>query len=294
VFGLTVVTFLPIVLGGTVSFIPRFSPQATHRAIVNEPVNILMAVPSMYAAIARLKSLEPSQFSRITLAASGGEPLPRTVYEMFFEKTGIRLIEGYGLTETSPIISIDEPWDHQVGTVGKPLPNLEIQVRDAENKVLPLEQEGELCVRGPSIMKGYYNKPQETAAVIDSGGWFRTGDIVRVSPEGHIAITGRAKDLIITGGENVYPREVESVLEEHPAVAEAAVIGQPDTSRGEVVVGVITLKDGQQVDANELRAFCKDRLAGFKIPREIHIRPDLPRGPTGKILKRELKKQLSS
>jgi len=152
--------------------------------------------------------------------------------------------------------------------------------------------EGELYVRGPLIMKGYYNRPQETAAVIDKDGWFRTGDIVRIESDGYLAITGRAKDLIIVGGENVYPREVENVLEQHPAVAEAAVIGQSDASRGEVVVAFITLRDGTEATADQLREYCREHLAGFKTPREIHIRPDLPRGPTGKILKRELKNQL--
>lgn len=292
VFGLSVVTLLPMVLGGTVNYIPRFSPQATYKAICTEAISILLAVPSMYAAIARLKSLERAQFSKVFLAASGGEPLPRTVYDMFYEKTGLRLVEGYGLTETSPIISIDLPWRHKVGTVGTPLPNVEIQIRDEAGRVLPRDAEGELYVRGPSVMKGYYKKPQETAAVIDREGWFRTGDVIRLDAEGSITITGRAKDLIITGGENVYPREVESVLEQHPAVAEAAVVGQPDESRGEVVVGFVTLREGARADANELRTYCKDHLAGFKVPRAIHICGDFPRGPTGKILKRDLKKQL--
>jgi len=292
VFGLTTVMFLPMILGATVSCIPRFSPQAAYRAIKQDGIDVMIAVPSMYVSIARLKSLERSHFSKIKLAASGGEPLPRTVYDLFNEKTGVRLIEGYGLTETSPIISLDLPWAHKVGTVGKPLPNVEIQLRDDTGNVVGNDQEGELSVRGPCVMKGYYNKPEETAAAIDNDGWFRTGDIVRID-DGYISITGRAKDLIITGGENVYPREVEAVLEEHPAVVEAAVIGKPDTSRGEVVVAFVALREGTEADVNELRAFCKDRLAGFKTPREVHIREEFPRGPTGKILKRQLKKEIT-
>ena len=292
VFGLSVVNFLPLVLGASITFIPRFSPQAAYKAIAEGGISVLMAVPSMYAAIARLKSVEPSAFKDITLAASGGEPLPKTVYDLFHEKTGVHLIEGYGLTETSPIISIDLPWQHEAGTVGHVLPNVEAQLRDENGGVLSNDAEGELFVRGPSVMKGYYNKPDETAAVIDADGWFRTGDIVRFTESGHLKITGRAKDLIITGGENVYPREVEAVLEQHPAVAEAAVVGQPDASRGEVVVAFITLKENQTAEPNDLRAFCKGHLANFKVPRQIQIKPDLPRGPTGKILKRELRKLL--
>ena len=292
VFGLTVVMFLPMILGATVSCIPRFSPQAAYRAIQQDNVDVLIAVPSMYAAIARLKSIERDKCSGVKLAASGGEPLPRTVYDLVYEKTGIRLIEGYGLTETSPVISADFPWAHKVGTVGKALPNVEIQLRDDTGHVLRHDQEGELYVRGPSVMKGYYNKPEDTAAVIDGDGWFRTGDIVRIDDDGYLAITGRAKDLIITGGENVYPREVESVLEEHPAVAEAAVIGKPDPSRGEVVVAFVAIKEDAQAETGELRSFCRDRLAGFKTPREVHIRQEFPRGPTGKILKRQLKEEI--
>ncbi len=151
------------------------------------------------------------------------------------------------------------------------------------------DQEGELYVRGPLVMKGYYHRPQETAAVLDTQGWFRTGDIARIDTDGYISITGRAKELIIVAGENVFPREVENVLEEHPAVAESAVIGQQDGSRGEVVVAFVTLREGAQASSEDLRSFCRERLAGFKTPREVHIRADLPRGPTGKILKRELK-----
>lgn len=292
VFGLTVLQFLPIHLGATVTYLPRFSPQAAYKLICEAGITMLLAVPSMYGAVARLKSIDQEKFGRIKIAASGGEPLPRTTYHLFQEKTGVRLIEGYGLTETSPVLAADVPWEHHVGTVGRLLPGVEVQLRDAQGGVLAHDQEGELFVRGPGIMKGYYNKPEETARAIDADGWFRTGDIVRIDETGHITITGRAKDLIIVGGDNVYPREVESVLEEHPAVAEAAVIGQPDASRGEVVVAFVKLKDGAEVSGADLRAYCREQLAGYKVPREVIIREDMPRGPTGKILKRELKSLL--
>ena len=293
VFGLTVLNVIPIVLGATTTYIPRFSPQAAYHAIATEDISLLIAVPSMYAAIARLKSLDASKCQCIKLAASGGEPLPRTVYEQMYERTGVRLMEGYGLTETSPVISCDMPPTHRVGTVGRPLPGVQTQARDETGQPVSAGQEGELFVRGPLVMKGYFHRPDETAAVIDADGWFRTGDIVRIDDEGYVSITGRAKDLIIVGGENVYPREVEAVLEQHPAVADAAVIGRQDGSRGEVVVGFVSLHEGADATGDKLRHFCRDQLAGYKVPRQIHVRPDLPRGPTGKVIKRQLKALLA-
>jgi long-chain acyl-CoA synthetase len=289
VFGLTVVHFLPMIRGGSVTFIPRFSPQATYRAIQTQGVNLLLGVPSMYGAIARLKSIDRADFSGIRIAASGGEALSPIVYDLFKERTGITLIEGYGLTETSPILAADFPDTHRRGTVGKPLRDVEVQLRDEEGKTVTDGCEGELFVRGPMVMQGYFKQPEETRNVIDAQGWFRTGDIVRIE-DGYISITGRAKDLVIVGGENVYPREVENVLERYPGLAEAAVIGRPDSSRGEVVEAYVTAEAGIELDANELRSFCREHLAGFKVPREVHVRKELPRGPTGKILKRELRK----
>ncbi len=294
VFGLTILNFVPVILGGTVTFIPRFSAQAVCRAIGEDPsISILLAVPSMYAAIARLKSLQASQFQGIKLAISGGEPLPRKTYDLMLEKTGIRLLEGYGMTETSPVISCDMPASHRVGTVGLPLPGVQVQIRSETGQVLPNTESGELYVRGPMVMKGYYNRPEETQAAIDKDGWFRTGDIVRIAEDGHIAITGRSKDLIIVGGENVYPREVEAVLEQHPDVQEAAVVGQPDVMRGEIIVGFVIPNDGAEVTDTELRAFCRERLASFKVPRQVFVRSSLPKGPSGKVLKRELKVDLA-
>jgi len=294
VFGLTATTFLPVVLGAAITYIPRFSPQAVYKAIYENNLSLILAIPSMYAALARLKTLDPARFASVKLAVSGGEPLPRCVYDAVLERTGMPLIEGYGMTETSPIISANQPWAHRVGTVGRPLPGVEVQVRDPTGQPLDPGQEGELCVRGPLVMQGYFNRPAETVAVVDQNGWLRTGDIVRVDGDGFISITGRAKDMIIVGGENVFPREVESVLEQHPAVAEAAVIGQSDPSRGEVIVAFVTLEDHAAIRPDELRGFCRDRLAGYKIPRDVFIVDDLPRGPTGKILKRELKARQAS
>jgi len=289
VFGLTILNLVPILLGATVTFIPRFSAQAVYETIAADPgISLLLAVPSMYAAISRLKSIDASRWRGVRIAVSGGEPLPRKIYDLMLEKTGIRLMEGYGMTEASPVISCDLPSVHRAGTVGLPLPGVEVQVRNENGQALPNSQTGELYVRGPSVMKGYYNRPEETTAVLDKDGWLRTGDIVQIADDGHITITGRSKDIIIVGGENVYPREIEAVLEQHPAVQESAVVGQIDSMRGEVVVGFVILNEGAEVTEADLRAFCRDHLAGFKVPRTILFRDNLPRAPSGKILKREL------
>lgn len=294
VFGLTCTTLLPFILGGTVTFLPRFSPQAIHKAVRETDVSIIMAVASMYGAIARLKQIQPGDFKRLVLTVSGGEPLPRRTYDDFLAKTGVSLLEGYGLTETSPVVSSNQPWANKIGTVGRPIRDCELLVRDDAGRSLAVGEEGELWVRGPMVMKGYFNRREETAAVIDKDGWFRTGDIVRLDEEGFIKITGRAKEMMIVGGENVFPREVESVLEQHPSVFEVGVVGRPDSSRGEVVVAFVALKDGAQVTADELREFSRQRLAGYKTPRELYILDSLPHGPTGKIIKRELKARLGS
>ncbi len=288
VFGLNTLVFLPALLGTSVRCVPRFSPQEACRAVAAGEADLLLAVPSMYAAMARLKSVEPRDFRGVFLAVSGGEALPRQTYEAARERMGLTLLEGYGLTETSPVISVDLPWAHKVGTVGPPLKEVEARVLDALGRPVAAGEDGELFVRSPFVMKGYYNRPDQTAAVIDAEGWFRTGDVVRRDPDGYIRITGRARELIIVGGENVYPREVEAVLEQHPDVRECAVIGIAAGARGEEVIAFVSLREDAAADEIALRSFCRERLAGYKVPRRIVIGADLPRGPTGKILKRRL------
>ncbi|HSW44196.1 MAG TPA: AMP-binding protein [Phycisphaerae bacterium] len=294
VFGLTIIKLLPVVIGAAITYVPRFSPQAVVEVARRGEVSVIMAVPSMFAAIARLKSVTPGDFPGIRLAVSGGEPLPNNLYEEVRRKTGLNLLEGYGMTETSPVISANQPGAQRVGSVGRPIPGVEVQVRDTAGRALPTGETGELYVRGPGVMKGYFNRPQETAATVDADGWLRTGDIVHIDADGFITITGRAKEMMIVAGENVYPREVEAVLERHPSVREAAVIGRRDEHRGEAVVAFVIPGENTAPTANELRAFCRDHLASHKIPREVHVVQDLPRGPTGKILKRELKARVET
>ncbi|MCG3138343.1 MAG: Long-chain-fatty-acid--CoA ligase [Phycisphaerae bacterium] len=289
IFGLTALTLLPLYMGMTTHFLPRFSPAETIKTLRQERISILMAIPSMYAAIGRLKNATAEDFKSIFLAVSGGEPLPTGTSQHFLEKYQLQLNEGYGLTETSPVISINLPWSRAEGAVGRIIPNSEVRIVDHEGQFLPAGQDGEIQFRGPGVMKGYYHKPEETAAVYTTDGWFKTGDQGRLDSQGFLSITGRIKEMMIVGGENVFPREIENVLVQHPAVSEAAVIGQRDPSRGEVPIAYVILKDGHQCTDSDLRSFCRDRLASFKVPREITISTDLPRSPTGKILKRALK-----
>lgn len=288
VFGLTAMTLLPLWLGMTVHYIPRFNPVATVRAIQEKQISVFMAIPSMFAALLGVKRANPECFRSLFLTLSGGEPLHSGTAKAFAERFEVELNEGYGLTETSPVVAINLPWDRLPGAVGKPIPNCGVRIVDAAGEVLPPDRDGEIQVRGPGVMKGYYRKPEETAAVINADGWFATGDQGRLNAEGFLSITGRIKEMMIIGGENVFPAEIENVLTEHASVAEAAVIGVPDPARGEIPIAFVILKEDRQAGENELRSHCRERLASLKVPRQVKICEDLPRGPTGKILKRAL------
>jgi len=288
VFGLTACVLMPVFLGATVYAIPRFHPVQAVRTIAEKAVTLMVAIPSMYAAIMKTKSATTEMFNSIKLAISGGEPLPESVARGFEQRFGVKLRQGYGLTETSPVVaacSLDHTRD---GTVGKPIRNVEVRIVDEAGNMLGPNCDGEILVRGPGVMRGYYNKPEQTQRVIDAGGGFRTGDMGRLDDDGFLTISGRMKEMLIIGGENVYPREIEAVLEEHPDVLQAAVIGLPDESRGEVPIAFVIRQDGAEVTESELRTFTRRSLAGFKVPKQIRIENDLPTGPTGKILKRRL------
>ncbi|MCH8804490.1 MAG: AMP-binding protein [Planctomycetes bacterium] len=287
-FGFTVMTVAPLLLGATGHYLPRFSPVAVASTIAEKGVSVFIAIPSMYAVLANMKKADRDTYASITLAVCGGEPLPPRVAAAFFERFGVQLLEGYGLTETSPVVSLNTPWAFRAGSVGMTLPGIEITAVDESGATLPAGKDGELLIRGHCVMQGYHNKPDATAAMLRDGALW-TGDIGHVDADGFVFITGRAKDMMIVGGENVYPVEIENVLMEHAAVAEAAVVGMTDEVRGELPLAFVILKQDLTTDETELRNFCRARLAGFKVPREIRFAKDLPRGPTGKILKRALK-----
>jgi long-chain acyl-CoA synthetase len=287
-FGFTTMTVTPLLLGATAWYLPRFSPATVVNTIAERQVTIFMAIASMYGVLAKTKDADRTALSSIKLAISGGEPLPLPIARAFAERFGFDIMEGYGLTESSPVVAANMPWAHRAGSVGRPLPGIKIRTADADGRPLPAGEEGELVIRGHCVMRGYHNQPETTAAAVRNGA-LHTGDAGRVDADGFVYVTGRLKDMMIIGGENVFPAEIESILCEHAAIAEAAVVGMPDVVRGEVPLAFITLREGATATETEVRGFCRERLAGYKVPREIRVAPDLPRSPTGKILKRALK-----
>lgn len=287
-FGLTTLLLIPVALGAPVYFLPRFQPQAVLETVHRERSSVVIMVASMYAAMLRAKKGGPEDWASAEYVISGGEALSDAVFADFKQRFGVPILQGYGMTEASPVVSLNVPWSNRVGTVGQAIPGVTVQAFGETGEGVAAGGTGELWIRGPIVMKGYYRKEAETREVLTTDGWYKTGDMGAVDGDGFITITGRKKEMIIVGGENVYPREVETVLEQHPAVNEAAVIGQTDPSRGEVVVAFVTLMEGQAADEMALRDFCRERIAGYKVPRRIIISDNLPRGPTGKILKRKL------
>ena len=293
-FGMTAMMLAPLQLGATIVYIARFSPVAALNAIREHKVSLMFGVPSMYAAIARLKDAKPEDFSTIYAMISGGEPLPSALREAFMKRFNVHVFEGYGLTETSPVISLNVPQNFREGSVGRAVPGAQFKFTDEEGKSLGTEEIGEIWVKGPMVMKGYNNLPNETSQALTPDGYFKTGDLGKIDRDGFIFITGRKKDMISVAGEKAYPREIEEVLMANPAVAEAAVVGKKDPSRGEVVAAFVIFKEGQTLSPDALREFCREHgLAQWKIPRDIQVLTDFPRTPTGKVLKRELAAKLN-
>ena len=292
-FGILAMMIAPVQLGAQVVYLARFSPVGALNAIREHKASLMFGTPSMYGAMLRLKDARPEDFRDMYALISGGEPLPATLREAWRQRFGVPLLEGYGLTETSPVVALNTPQVQKPGSVGKPLPNTHIRITDDQGQALPIGQIGEVWVKGPMVMKGYHNLPDETSNVLTADGYFKTGDLGKFDEEGFLFITGRKKDMIIVSGEKAYPREIEDVLMRHPSVAEAAVVGKKDPGRGEVVVAFVTAREGQSPKPDELREFSRSQgLAQWKVPREVHVVPEMPRSPTGKILKRELAQTL--
>jgi len=293
-FGMTAMMLAPVQLGATVIYMARFSAVAALNAVREHGVSLMFAIPSMLAAIAHLKSAAADDFKSIYAIISGGEPLPAKLREVFAQRFGLTLYEGYGLTETSPVVSLNVPHMHRPGSVGKPLKVVEVKITDDSGAAMPTGQSGEVWLRGPMVMKEYFKLPAETEAALTPDRFFKTGDLGMMDADGFLFITGRKKDLIIVAGEKVAPREVEETLLGHPSVAEVAVVGKKDPGRGEQVVAFVLPREGQELKADVLRDFCRQRgLAQWKIPREFHFPKDFPRTPTGKVLKRTLAEQVN-
>jgi long-chain acyl-CoA synthetase len=287
-FGQTVGMNATVLAGGTITLLPRFDPTKALEVLQRDRCTVMLGVPTMYVALLQHPDRASFDLSTLRMCASGGASLPVEVLRGFEAAFGAMILEGYGLSETSPVASFNHPDKvRKPGSIGTPVEGCAMRLIDGDWNDVPEGEVGEIAIRGTNVMKGYLGKPEATAEVMN-GEWFRTGDLARRDEEGYYFIVDRAKDMIIRGGFNVYPREIEEVLYEHPAVGTAAVIGIPHESLGEEIAAAITLKPGASATQDELRDFVKDRVAPYKYPRVIWITSDLPLTATGKILKREI------
>ncbi len=288
VFGLVVGLNAATISGASLALIPRFDPQAAIEVIEKERVTIMQGVPTMYAAILNHPASDGMDASSLRTCASGGSAMPLEVMRAFEEKFGCVILEGYGLSETSPVASFNMPdKERKPGTIGVAIPGCEMKCVDLDGHEVPVGEVGEIAIRGDNVMKGYWNKPEATAEAIPDG-WFRTGDLATMDDEGYFTIVDRKKDMILRGGMNVYPREVEEVVYTHPDVLEVAVVGIPDELYGEQVGAAVALREGSTATPEDIIAFTKERIAAYKYPRTVWVVDALPKGPTGKILRREV------
>ncbi|EFF88587.1 long-chain-fatty-acid-CoA ligase, partial [Streptomyces sp. e14] len=265
--------------GACLVLIPRFDPQTVLDAVARERATVFEGVPTMYAAL--LQHPSDADVSTLRMCISGGASLPVEILHGFEERFGCPVLEGFGMSETSPVVTFNHPdRPRKAGSIGTPIQDVEVRLLDADGKDVAAGEIGELAVRGPNVMKGYWNRPEETAAALPDG-WLRSGDLARADEDGYLYIVDRKKDMIIRGGYNVYPREIEEVLHEHPAVGMAAVLGVPHASLGEDVAAAVVLRPGAQATPDELRQYVKDRVAAYKYPRHVWLVDRLLMGPSG-------------
>lgn len=287
-FGQTCCMNVSVSAGATLSLIPRFDPTKALEIIARDKVTIFEGVPTMYGAMLNAPDRDSHDASTLEVCISGGSAMPVELLRRFEAAFHCQVLEGYGLSETSPVASFNQlDRERKPGSIGTPVDGVEMKVVDGDDHDLAPGEVGEIVIRGHNVMKGYLNRPDATAEAL-RGGWFHTGDLARVDGDGYFFIVDRKKDMIIRGGYNVYPREVEEVFYSHPAVREAAVVGLPHDEYGEEVGAAVSLKDGAGATPEELRAYVRERVASYKYPRHVWIVADLPKGPTGKILKREI------
>jgi long-chain acyl-CoA synthetase len=294
VFGLTCGLNATVAAGGTLTLLPRFDAGKALEIIERDAVTIFEGVPTMYAAMLHHQAADQAQTGSLRVCVSGGAAMPVEILKAFEQKFGCIILEGYGLSETSPVASFNHPdKPRKPGSVGTPVEGVQMRLVGDDGREVAAGEVGEIAIRGHNVMKGYWGKPEATAEAIPDG-WFRTGDLGRVDDDGYYFIVDRKKELIIRGGYNVYPREIEEVLHEHPAVAEVAVIGMAHPELGEEVGAAVALKPGASATPDELRQYARDRVAAYKYPRKVWLVEALPKGPTGKILRREVKPPESS
>jgi long-chain acyl-CoA synthetase len=286
VFGLTCSLNAAVLAGSCLTLLPRFDGSKALSIIERDRVTVFEGVPTMFSAMLHAPDKDQHDLGSLRLCVSGGSAMPVEVLRSFEETFGCTILEGYGLSETSPVASFNHPHaERKPGSIGTPVRGVEMRVVDDEGRDVPQGEVGEIAIRGENVMKGYWNRPEDTATAIPDG-WFRTGDLARQDEDGYFSIVDRKKEMIIRGGYNVYPREIEEALYEHPAVAEAACIGIPHPDLGEEVAAAVALKPGQSAEPDELREFVKARVAAYKYPRHVWVVSALPKGPTGKILRR--------
>lgn len=289
VFGQTVAMNGAFAIGAELTLLPRFDPSKALEIIQRDKVSVFMGVPTMYAAMLQAPNRSEYDISSLRLCVSGGAALPVEIIRAFESEFNTPILEGYGLSETSPVASFGRvDMERKPGTIGTPIDGVEMRIVGEDGNVLGVGDIGELQIKGPNVMKGYWEMEEATAKAIDADGWFASGDMATVDEDGYYSIVDRKKEMILRGGYNVYPREVEEVLYEHPAIAEAAVMGIPHDELGEEIVAIIAFKEGESASEDEVREHAKAGVAAYKYPRHVLIVDELPKGPTGKILKREI------
>ncbi len=290
-FAATVGVLTPLLNGCSLLPVPKFEPDLVLDTIAEGQATIFLAVPSMYNVMLHLSDEQVAKFASIRFCVSGGAAMPQELMKKFEQRYGKLIYEGDGPTECGPVTCVNPIGGvRKPASVGLPIPGVEMSIRDNQGEPLPDDEIGEICVRGDNVMKGYWKRPEATAESF-WGDWFRTGDLGYRDSDGYFYIVDRIKDLVIVNGMNVYPRVVEEVLYQHPAVREAAVVGEPNERHGEIPVAYVALQPGEQVDGSEIRRFCRERLGRHEVPRKVFFVDELPKNAAGKILKRELRKQ---
>jgi long-chain acyl-CoA synthetase len=294
IFALTACCLVMIRLGSCLLLIanPRDLPGFV-KTLKTRPFTCISGVNTLYNALARQPGMKEIDFSQLVFCISGGMATQAAVAKAWKDLTGRSIIEGYGLSETSPVVTVNRlDLEEFSGTIGYPAPSTDVSIRDLSGRPLPIGEAGELCVRGPQVMRGYWNRPDETAKVMTPDGFFRTGDVAVMRPDGALKIVDRMKDMVLVSGFNVYPNEVEDVIASHPGVAEVAVIGLPDPKSGEMVAAYIVKADPALTDS-DLREWCREQLTSYKVPRLFEFREALPKTNVGKVLRRALKDEVT-
>jgi len=290
IFGQMHIMNATILSAGCIEMIPTFDMERVLDLMESGRVTKFFAVPTLYVRFLTVERLK-EKLGNVRYCFSAAASMAEEIVRQWKERTGLSIYESYGMTEAAPMVTYNHYYRHVIGSVGTAVPGVEIQIRDEIGKQLEAGEKGEICIRGRNIMKGYLNNPEANEAAYWNGEWFRSGDVGLFDDKGYLFIVDRIKDMIITGGENVYPREVEEVLYTRPEVQECAVIGLPDPEWGEQVTALIIPQPGKTIDTKELNVYLKSRLSSFKVPKEFHIVEDFPKSPAGKVLKRELRER---